>query len=132
MAFLYVVKGERAASNYILRSSYTCKEVEYEIFQQIFYSYASNCTVCTFFFVFTTPVSRVSELRDIPGNNMEVVIFYVNGGGGERCATASDAGSTSRSSTGEGGSGVGDARTGQTKGEGPISLCLWKPKECES
>ncbi|CAN0266907.1 unnamed protein product, partial [Pylaiella littoralis] len=34
--------------------------------------------------------ARVSELRDIPGNNMEVVIFYVNGGGGERCATASD------------------------------------------
>lgn len=69
---------------------------------------------------------RVNELRGIPGNNMEVVIFFV---GSDRCTTTSDGSSTGGSSTG---GSRGSGRRGQPKEEGPISVCLWKPVKCES
>lgn len=69
--------------------------------------------------------TRVNELRGIPGNNMEVVIFFVDGS--ERCTT-DDGSSAGGSSTG---GSRGSGRRGSPKEDGLISVCLWRPKKCE-
>ena len=67
---------------------------------------------------------RVSELRGIPGINMEVVIFFV---GSDRSTTA-DGSSTGSSSAGRS---RGSERRETPTEDGPISVCLWKPMKCK-
>ncbi len=69
-------------------------------------------------------IGRVNELRNIPGSNMEVVIFFV---GSDRCGTTTDGSSVGSSS----GSSAGGERRARKEG-GPISVCLWTPTKCES
>lgn len=72
---------------------------------------------------FARMIGRVNELRNIPGSNMEVVIFFV---GSDRCSTTAD-GSSVGSISGSSGGGERRAR----KESGPISVCLWTPTKCE-
>jgi len=81
---------------------------------------AYTCFVC----FLTRTMDRVNELTNIPGSNMEVVIFFV---GSDRCSTTADGSSVGSSS----GSNRGGERRAPRE-DGPISVCLWTPTKCES
>lgn len=75
---------------------------------------------CRCYFVFNGK-RRVSEIKGIPGADMEVVIFEV--GDNDRSGYM-DGSSICSSMTGSRSSSV-------YKNEGPISICLWTPMKCE-
>lgn len=81
-----------------------------------------NKTFCVPLLFVLTPSYRLHELKNIPGANMEVVIFEVNHDQGIGTGDGSSVGSSAGSIVG--------GRSG-LKEKGPISVCLWTPVKGE-